>query len=153
MKIKAPKITFSYPSWIYPGSSASGLHYPTSCIALEKFPSQESFYITFGSLMVPERAYSVDVNVYHDDETLIDDNRTSESQTMFPTITGEGDLASITTMLLEDIVFSEPGIYKIVVTMFAGTVEEDSNEVVDKAESFLVVTGRMKPLIDGPDGK
>lgn len=153
MKIKAPKITFSYPSWIYPGSSASGPHYPTSCIALEKFPSQESFYITFGSLMIPERAYSVDVNVYHDDETLIDDNRTSESQTMFPAITGEGDLASITTMLLEDIVFSEPGIYKIVVTMFAGTVEENSNEVVDKAESFLVVTGRMKPLIDGPDGK
>ncbi|WP_273849085.1 hypothetical protein [Serratia liquefaciens] len=148
MKDETPKIAFAYPTWVRPGMNVNGPFVPDIGLLTEDLPRELSFYFSVGLILNFSRPYSVDVNVYFEDEPLIFDNRPAvDSQMVSPAISNKGDFVSISTMLMNKVKLSSEGIYKIKTILYNGVVGETEREVLDEYDCFFIASRDWKDII------
>ncbi|MBN3986796.1 hypothetical protein [Serratia marcescens] len=128
--------------------NTNGPFLPDIGLLAEDLPRELSFYFSIGLILNFKNPYSVDVNVYFDDEPLIFDNRPAvDSQTISPAISNKGDFVSISTMLMNNVVVPSEGIYKIKTILYSGVVGETEREVLDDYDCFFIVSRDWKDII------
>lgn len=157
MEPNIPKIAFAYPTWIRSGQNLNGPYLPDLAMLVKEFPKKVSFYLNMGLMLNINGAYSIDVNVFYENEPLILDNRPAIGSVMKSvSISSKGDFISISSMLMNDIVLSSTGTYTIRTTLFNGPANDNDKKLLDEYDCFFMVSTDWQdiimPEIGGDDG-
>lgn len=134
------KITFVYPSRIMPGTAANSINQPESIFLVQGFPARITFYVYTGTILERDKAYSINVDVLKDGNSILVGDYATTTSTPFSTVaTPMNDFVSTSAMVVGGAPFVSDGIFELQVTLFKGTVEESSGEVLDKHSAFVLV--------------
>ncbi|MDK9634288.1 hypothetical protein [Enterobacter hormaechei] len=147
-----PKIAFAYPTFIKPGMIASGPFVPDIGWKISDFPGKLSFYVSAGLILNSKLAYSFDVDVLYDGQSLIPEKAPAvDSQLLGTTVSDRDDFIALSTTYLSDIEIPSEGLYTVRVLLHTGHVESENRLLIDSHDCHFVVaknwlTNEMKKV-------
>lgn len=141
-----PKIAFAYATFVREGMSVAGPFTPNLGLQVDKFPFDLKFYVTAGLILNSQRAYSFDVDVFYDGQSLIPDFVPAiDTKLMGTAVSSRDDFIAISTTLLSDVTVKEEGLYTIKVLLYSGGAESSDRNLIETYECFFVLAKNWLP--------
>ena len=134
------KITFAYVSQILPGSPASTIRQPDLAFFVPDLPFKVSFSLYAGMILERDRPYSINIDVFNGEQSLLKDKNIPGAATPYNTsITPYGDFISTSSTDILNVMFTEEGLHEIKINLYDGYIDDSKDKIIDSFSCFVVI--------------
>lgn len=117
------------------------LQYPNLLVKAEELPCSFSFGVAFGLILSVEKPYRIEVDIFYDDVSLLQEDREAiSSVTIQAGITQRHDYVSIDNLELMNVPIKSEGMHKISASLFTGKEISDTKTFLHKQECYFFVS-------------
>jgi len=139
------KIAFLYLSPITAGKVASGKLHPPEPWVYASLPSKISFDVTFGLVIKLGVPYKVEIDVFYQDISILNQDRTPvTAEPVIAKTTNIDDYVSVENMPLMDVEFTNYGVHKLVASLYGYKDNFEEPITTHSLESFFYVSKEWK---------
>lgn len=108
---------------------------------MSSIPCEASFDVTFGLIIKLHKAYRVEIDIFFDDKSMIEKDRSSISaDPLIARATTKNDYVSIENMKLTSVSIANLGLHRLEATLYGDTDGDGAMSKIHVAEGFFFVS-------------